>query len=226
MYGHPGFSKRIQTYTKHVLGSNSYFFSKQQECQAVFIKYSPTAFLTYSFADHRCKTLHRLLGTENASATEKTEALRNNAHIAAWYFDARIKAIRKYIHKELLDVEYEWVRYEFQGRGTIHVHIAIRLKGEKGRLAESCMEVYLLEKVIKEKEMQLKYDVEITEEIKKLETEKKTKMEAIVKIINIVIEAKNPLPTKDEQKNFEFPAIHPSEKEYYEIEEKDKEKDL
>ena len=104
-YGNAAFSKRIETYTKKILGSNSYFFSKQQQCQALFNKYSPTAFLTYSFADHRCKTLHRLLGSENASAKEKTEALINNPHIAAWYFDARMKAIRKYIHEKLLDFE-------------------------------------------------------------------------------------------------------------------------
>lgn len=48
--------------------------------------------------------------------------LRNNPHIAAWHFNQRFRSFFDNVFKPKFGVTDSWFRYEFQGRGSTHVH--------------------------------------------------------------------------------------------------------
>lgn len=48
--------------------------------------------------------------------------LRSNPHIAAWHFHQRFRSFFDNVFKPKFGVTDAWFRYEFQGRGSTHVH--------------------------------------------------------------------------------------------------------
>lgn len=60
--------------------------------------------------------------TPAGARRQRRAALNNNPHIAAAYLDERIKAYLKQFLGPLLDVVDFWYRYEWQERGSGHIH--------------------------------------------------------------------------------------------------------
>ena len=66
------------------------------------------------------------------SPAERHRAVIANPHIADWYFTYRWEKFLQYYFIETLHAEYWWYRYEFQGRGSIHIHGVCRLASDPG----------------------------------------------------------------------------------------------
>jgi Helitron helicase-like domain at N-terminus len=92
----------------------------------------PAVFLTFSAADYHWDSLMvHLLGDKYESWRNGTQAQRirlaregliNNPHIAAYHFHRRFEALMDTILKPKFDVNDSWFHYEFQGRGSTHLH--------------------------------------------------------------------------------------------------------
>ena len=46
----------------------------------------------------------------------------DNPHIATWFFDKRFKTFLSDVLVPTWDIEDYWYRYEWQHRGSVHVH--------------------------------------------------------------------------------------------------------
>lgn len=57
-----------------------------------------------------------------AARRQRRFAVERNPHLAASYLDERLKLFMKYILVPTLDVTHFWYRYEWQERGSGHVH--------------------------------------------------------------------------------------------------------
>lgn len=69
------------------------------------------------------------------------ENLRQNLHIAAYWFHVRFQAFKNEVLKKKWDVVDHWSRYEWQGRGSSHTHGLYWIKdapnSEVDRLSEA-----------------------------------------------------------------------------------------
>ncbi|XP_052129345.1 uncharacterized protein LOC127750839 [Frankliniella occidentalis] len=85
---------------------------------------TPTVFFTLSSADFQWPDLYRLLGhdVKSLSVKEKSDLLSKNSLIADSFFYARSKFFLEKSFKNHFNVTDIWYRYEFQHRGSIHVH--------------------------------------------------------------------------------------------------------
>jgi hypothetical protein len=94
------------------------------------IKGAPHVFFTLSAADLQWLDLHRHMprevdtppGDEAAARRQRRLALERNPHLAASYLDLRVQAMMKHVICPLFRVKDFWYRYEWQERGSGHVH--------------------------------------------------------------------------------------------------------
>lgn len=141
-------AKKIQRRTKRIPGCSSYWWSKQCDLRSIFNQLgAPTVFFTYSFADFHLWGLHRLLGTAGAEYSARSKAVLKNPHIVAWYFKQHVTNLVKYFHKKTLQEDWSVQRWEWQGRGTAHIHGALKLKNDPGliELAAKVQKKFLAE---------------------------------------------------------------------------------
>lgn len=97
---------------------------------------SPSVFFTLSAADLQWPDLHNHMpeeilvppGDDQAARRQRRLALNNNPHIAAAYLDQRLQLFMKHFLIPLLGVAHFWYRYEWQERGSGHVHGFLWLK--------------------------------------------------------------------------------------------------
>lgn len=95
---------------------------------------APNLFFTFSAADMQWFDLHVLLpefatangphdiGNVQERYRKITAALRDNPHIAATWFVKRFELFFKHVIKKIFHVEDFWYRFEWQSRGSTHVH--------------------------------------------------------------------------------------------------------
>ena len=85
-------------------------------------------FFTFSAADLHWPKLHNLMPSSGNHAEGETVARRNhqniidNPHIAVWFFSKWFEIFFNDVLKPQWDLEYWWYRFEWQHRGSIHVH--------------------------------------------------------------------------------------------------------
>ncbi|CAB4412465.1 unnamed protein product [Rhizophagus irregularis] len=88
-------------------------------------------FFTFSAADTHWPDLHDLMPNgENPAETEtiqeaakrRRKDLIDNPHIAAWYFEKRFKAFFEKVLIPKWGLVDWWYRFEWQHRGSVHVH--------------------------------------------------------------------------------------------------------
>ena len=96
---------------------------------------SPHLFFTLSAADLQWADLHKhmlQIGEPTNDLKEqfhrRKSALNSNSHIAAAYLDQRVQLFVKHFLTPLLSVVHFWYRYEWQERGSGHVHGFLWLK--------------------------------------------------------------------------------------------------
>ena len=128
--------KSLNHYTKSVAGSAGFWNEQRKNLEAAIEgKRAPTLFVTCSAADTHWKQLFRVLtgNDEIPSATERYKLLNEHPLICRDFFKRRFT---KYFEKlkSILGIEDWWWRYEFQGRGSFHVHALLWLKNDPGIL--------------------------------------------------------------------------------------------
>ena len=72
-------------------------------------------FFTFSSADLHWPELHKLIP--------------DNPHIAAWFFNKRFEVFFEDVLKKRWDLEEWWYRFEWQHRGSVHVHGIGKIRG-------------------------------------------------------------------------------------------------
>lgn len=95
----------------------------------------PTAFFTLSAADYHWPDLFRILvpGRDPDSLTERERAdlMHDNAYVVAWFFYQRCDIFMRVFLKVFFNITDFWYRFEWQSRGSPHVHGIIWLDGAK-----------------------------------------------------------------------------------------------
>ena len=83
----------------------------------------PTIFFTHSAADLQWLELARLICPEDPeSRTSRTKAVIENPAIADWFFYHRVQKLIEAFYVGVLGATDYWVRFEWQHRGSPHVH--------------------------------------------------------------------------------------------------------
>ena len=83
----------------------------------------PTIFFTHSAADTQWDDLYRLMINEDKDIPRsKSACLIDNPAIASYFFHVKINKYIKTYYQNLLGATDYWFRYEWQHRGSVHVH--------------------------------------------------------------------------------------------------------
>ncbi|XP_055329698.1 uncharacterized protein LOC129582250 [Paramacrobiotus metropolitanus] len=134
----PGLIKQITSFGSSLRGTRSYWIKRSGELSDMVTDVGmPTLFFTLSAADLYWPELLTLMAPETDlvnltsadSYKERNKLLQDNPAIADWFFTERAQF---FIHDVLgphLKIEDYWYRYEFQHRGSVHLHGLLWLTG-------------------------------------------------------------------------------------------------
>ena len=122
--GGDNFSNRVLHYASTLRGTRQYWF--QQRCRLISMVETlglPTIFFTHSAADLQWPELARLMCPQDPeSSRSRSHALIENPALADWFFYERIQQFIKAFYVDVLGVTDYWMRFEWQHRGSPHVH--------------------------------------------------------------------------------------------------------
>uniref|UniRef100_A0A158P537 ATP-dependent DNA helicase n=1 Tax=Tetranychus urticae TaxID=32264 RepID=A0A158P537_TETUR len=94
---------------------------------------TPTIFFTLSAADYHWPDLFRLLSPDNdsnlLSERERIELMHKNPLITSWFFRRRAETFIDKVLKKIYPVNDLWYRYEWQWRGSPHIHGVLWIDG-------------------------------------------------------------------------------------------------
>ena len=118
------FSCRVLRYAGSLRGTSSYWFKQRSRLKAMVDTLGlPTVFLTHRAVDLQWPELARLICPDNPeSRSKRSEALVVNPAIADWFFYQRIRLFMKGFYDDVLGVKDYWLKFEWQHRGSPHVH--------------------------------------------------------------------------------------------------------
>lgn len=126
MVGREGdaFSNRVLHYASSLRGTRQYWFKQRSRLIAMVDTLGlPTIFFTHSAADLQWPELARLICPDDPdSSTSRSKALMENPAIADWFFYHRIHKFIDIFYKGVLGASDYWMRFEWQHRGSPHVH--------------------------------------------------------------------------------------------------------
>ena len=133
MVGREGeaFSNRVLHYAASLRGTRHYLFKQRSRLISMVETIGlPTVFFTHSAADHQWPDLARLLSAEDpGSSTSRARAIIDNPALSDWFFSHRIQKFIEAFYVGLLHVKDYWFRFEWQHRGSPHVHGLAWLEG-------------------------------------------------------------------------------------------------
>ncbi|OAQ58434.1 ATP-dependent DNA helicase PIF1 [Pochonia chlamydosporia 170] len=119
-------------------GTRPYWRQKENALKATarYFGTTGTVFYTWSCADHQWDDLHRHLprydhwrdGTDEDRRKIAWENVQRFPHIIAAWLDILFKAFLKYVMTSFLGLDDYWFRYEWQARGTGHIHCIIWMR--------------------------------------------------------------------------------------------------
>ena len=123
MVGRQGeaFSSRVLHYASSLRGTKQYWQRQRSRLRSMVDTLGlPTIFFTHSTADPE---LARLICPDNPdSRTVHPKAVIENPALADWFFYHRIMEFVKAFYIGVLGVRDYWLRFEWQHRGSPHVH--------------------------------------------------------------------------------------------------------
>ena len=126
MVGREGeaFSNRVLHYASSLRGTRQYWFKQRSRLIAMVDTLGlPTVFFTHSAADLQWPELARLICPDNPdSSSSRSKALQENPAIADWFFHHRIQKFINAFYVGVLGATDFWLRFEWQHRGSPHVH--------------------------------------------------------------------------------------------------------
>lgn len=149
---------RIQRYAAEVQGTNEYWFQRLQELRALFDqKGPPTFFWTLSAADNYWPELHALMPHPEGcpvSHSMRVAAIINNPQIADWFFTSKTADFIQHWLMGSLDAQWFWYCFEYQARGSTHVHGCAKLRNDPGlcSLVKKAAEAWLAERKVQNQE--------------------------------------------------------------------------
>ena len=86
------------------------------------IEHQGLIFFTFSAADFHWPELHKLMEQEGESAKVRQKNIIDNLHIATWFFNKRFEHFFKDVLIKRWELENWWYQFEWQHRGSVHVH--------------------------------------------------------------------------------------------------------
>ena len=121
---------QIIHYGANLWGTHAYWTACHHELMDfIWQKGTPDMFWTLSTADMQWPDLHwHMPQTENPTEDPKVACQRRqvmlykNLHIAAAYYDQQLQVYFKHIFSPLLGICHFWYHYEWQERGSSHIH--------------------------------------------------------------------------------------------------------
>jgi hypothetical protein len=120
---------KVTRWGAHLRGTPQYWKARAKELEQMVRQIGPPAiFLTLSAADLQWPDLHRHLPAPPPNLTEalrqrhNSRSLNDNPAVASWYFQQRWQDFLSTVVKPLFGVTDYWFRYEWQSRGSSHVH--------------------------------------------------------------------------------------------------------
>ena len=118
------FSSRVQHFAASLRGTAPYWFKQRSRLIAMVDTLGlPTVFFTYSAADLQWPELAGLVCPDDPdSISSRTKALCDNPALADWFFFERISQFIKAFYCDVLGCCDYWMRFEWQHRGSPHVH--------------------------------------------------------------------------------------------------------
>ena len=127
---------RVQRQASTLTGTPPYWAARSRELAAMIRQLgTPHAFITHSAADIQWPDLHKHMpGSIPDGATEaerqriNSRNINENPAIAAEWFYRRWNHFFKEVLRELFGIQEWWFRFEWQHRGSSHVHGLIWLK--------------------------------------------------------------------------------------------------
>ena len=111
-------------YASSLRGTKQYWF-KQRSCLIAMVDMlgMPTVFFTHSAADNQWPELARLICTDNPeSSSSHSTAVNHNPAVSDWLFYERISKFVEAFYVDILGATDYWFRFEWQHRGSPHVH--------------------------------------------------------------------------------------------------------
>ena len=126
MVGRQGdaFSKRVVHFASSLRGTKQYWFRQRSRLLSMVDTLGlPTIFFTHSAADLQWPELAKLICPHDPdSRSSRSKAVIENPAISDWFFYYRIMEFIKAYYTGVLGVSDYWMRFEWQHRGSPHVH--------------------------------------------------------------------------------------------------------
>ncbi len=126
MVGREGeaFSNCVLHYAASLRGTRQYWYRQRSRLIAMVDTLGlPTVFFTHSAADlHWPELAHLICPDDPESRSSRNTALQENPAIADWFFHHRIHKFLDAFYVGVLGATDYWLRFEWQHRGSPHVH--------------------------------------------------------------------------------------------------------
>ena len=116
-------ANRVLHFATSLRGTRQYWMRQRTRLTAMVDTLGmPTVFFTHSAADIQWPELAELICSNRNDKKSRSDAVIENPAIADWFFYERVIQFMKYFYKGILGVKDYWLRFEWQHRGSPHIH--------------------------------------------------------------------------------------------------------
>ena len=117
------FSNKVLHYAATLRGTRPYWMRQRTRLiSMVDCLGLPTIFFTHSAADLQWPELAKLICPMPEDRVAHSKAVIANPAVADWFFYERVRHFIRYFYQDILKVKDYWLRFEWQHRGSPHVH--------------------------------------------------------------------------------------------------------
>ena len=122
--GSNSLSSRVLHFASSISGTRPYWMKQRSRLISMVDTLGlPTLFFTHSAADlHWPELAHLICPAHPEDKNARSHAVIQNPAIADWFFCQRVQQFMKYFYQDVLGVKDYWLRFEYQHRGSPHVH--------------------------------------------------------------------------------------------------------
>ena len=122
--GSNSLSSRVLHFASSISGTRPYWMKQRSRLISMVDTLGlPTLFFTHSAADlHWPELAHLICPAHPEDKNARSHAVIQNPAIADWFFWQRVQQFMKYFYQDVLGVKDYWLRFEYQHRGSPHVH--------------------------------------------------------------------------------------------------------
>ena len=126
---------KIIVYSSSIKSSKGYWTKRCSELKNMVQQLGkPTIFFTLSAADYHWPDLFGILCPEKRyeeiSDDEKRKLMHDNPLLVGYFFQHRVNLFVEHVLKKVFNVKDYWYRFEWQSRGSPHIHGVLWLRDE------------------------------------------------------------------------------------------------